>query len=272
MCAMQKTPVDPLTGPIPDQVPLDNAPLVTVLCQVRFPTALYIRDAIPKFQASVRHDYPELRQEQVVEVAVTPSGPPQMTPSSIWRFLDKTRSWTVSVTSDFVTLETKKYTSREDFLHRLRTVMQAASSQLEVSNYNRIGLRYIDQIKGRELSELKELINPALAGLVNENIGDRVEQSLTQTVFNLPKPPKSKMVVHYGMLAKNTTHDPGALRPIAEKSWILDIDLYREFTAEERLGEFDPQHIAEMTRAMSERIYAFFRWATTDKFIQRYKG
>lgn len=262
---------NPLVGRVPSQVPLKNAPLATVLCQIRFPPSLLINETIGKFQSLIQDSYPELRMEQVIEVVMSPSGPPQVQPSPIWRFFDSSRDWTVSVTSSFVSIQTKSYESRDDFIRRLNDVLVSASKSFGIKSYGRVGVRYIDQIRGDELVDLEKLVTPALTGMLNAPFSDCIEQSLSQVVLDLPEPPKAKMFVRYGLVAKDTTYDPGALMPINERSWVLDIDLFREFSDDETLAKFDPETLAETVRKMSERIYSFFRWAVTSEFLSRYR-
>jgi uncharacterized protein (TIGR04255 family) len=63
------------------------------------------------------------------------------------------------------------------------------------------------------------------------------------------------------------TFDPDAIEPVAEASWILDIDMSlsknREFCIEELMSE---------GRCFAERIYTFFRWSVKDDFLRRFGG
>jgi len=61
--------------------------------------------------------------------------------------------------------------------------------------------------------------------------------------------------------------DPAAIEPLAEVSWILDLDMFRP---ESRA--FAPDDVVADARAYAERIYAFFRWAVTEDFLRLYGG
>ena len=61
---MANKPVLPLQGPAPKEIPLPNAPLVSVIAQVRFPTRLAVRnpDRIIGFQDLIGTHYPHLER------------------------------------------------------------------------------------------------------------------------------------------------------------------------------------------------------------------
>ena len=57
---------NPLEAPTPEEVPLNDAPLVRVIAQLRFPEILSVeqREFVAPFQEATRSRYPVLRQEQ----------------------------------------------------------------------------------------------------------------------------------------------------------------------------------------------------------------
>ena len=64
----------PLKGPPPAEVPLENAPLVRVIAQVRYPLIASVenRSFIGPFQEAIRDDYPTLRPEESRSVMLGP--------------------------------------------------------------------------------------------------------------------------------------------------------------------------------------------------------
>src|SRR4051812_9018248 len=119
---MIDTDFDPLFGADPAEIPLPAAPLVTVLGQVRFPeiVSIHHKPFIAGFQELVRTDYPVLRDEVLKAVAFNEHiGTVATSDEVIWRFIDETASWRLTLTSTFLTLETRKYVSRADFIERL---------------------------------------------------------------------------------------------------------------------------------------------------------
>ena len=113
----------PLEGPAPPEIPLPDAPLVSVVAQVRF--AMHLPVGIPArvsaFQEAIGDHYPHLEPHTVAAITVTPSGIAAQSGSEgvvHWRFSDQARDWRITLTPEFITLETHAYKSRDDFIER----------------------------------------------------------------------------------------------------------------------------------------------------------
>lgn len=260
--------MSPLSGPPPAEVPLSNAPLVRVVAQVRFPLIASVdnQDFIAEFQEAIRHDYPVLRPEHSTGVVFGPQGPVSTRKSTVWRFEDTSGQWRVSLAPDFLALESLKYTSRDDFFNRLNQVIATLHKQLDIQVIDRIGVRYIDRIRGDNLRELPNLVTPQVAGIMASNIANAVSLSITESLFDLPDG-SGRVLARWGMVPPNMTIDPAAVEPIDEQSWILDLDAFIEKTR-----PFNIDNILMEARGFSERIYSVFRWVVNDEFLRRYGG
>jgi uncharacterized protein (TIGR04255 family) len=99
---MTKTPEMPLHGPSPREVPLPNAPLVSVIAQVRFPTLLTVRnpDRVAPFQEAIREQYPHLDQQNTIMVVSggAPSAASEPLAVVHWRFADEAADFKWRVT------------------------------------------------------------------------------------------------------------------------------------------------------------------------------
>lgn len=257
--------LDPLVASPPEEVPLRNAPLVRVIAQVRFPEILSIeqRDFVAPFQEAIRSKYPVLRQEQTQGLLFSPGGL-TVKPQTAWRFNDLESHWRVSLTPEFLALETTKYTSRSDFLRRLKEVVEALGEHIEPGQVDRIGLRYIDRITGVAVEEIHRLVRPEVRGISGTIAATHAELSLSESRFNLPN---ARILARWGCLPEGATVDPAAIEPATEKSWILDLDMSSASPM-----HFDVEHVVTEAQRYAERIYTLFRWAVTDEFLSRYGG
>jgi uncharacterized protein (TIGR04255 family) len=257
---------DPLVAPTPTEVPLENAPLVRVIAQVRFPTILAIeqRDFVVPFQEAIRSTYPVLRQEQAQGVLVSPAGVTPVKPQTAWRFADVAGHWRVSLTPEFLAVETTKYTSRVDFLARLRTVVAALDEHAEPKLIDRLGIRYIDRITGAAVDDIANLVRPEVRGITGTPVASRAAHALAETMFELDD---VRMVARWGLLPPGATVDPAAIEPASDKSWILDLDMFNANPI-----PFSVDRVVADAKRFAERIYTFFRWAVTDDFLRRYGG
>jgi uncharacterized protein (TIGR04255 family) len=265
---MAKTPLMPLHGPSPTEVPLPKAPLVSVIAQVRFPMLLTARDPhrVAIFQEAIRDQYPHLDQNTIM---VVPGGAPNAANESAavvhWRFADEAADfkWRVTLAQDFIALETRAYESRQDFMERLETILQTLGETLSPTYMMRFGMRYIDQIKGDQLARIDTLLRKEVLG-VAPCAGPDVRQVITE--FAAPAE-RGELLARWGRLPANMTVDPNLLPPIAEDSWLIDLDV-------SRTGQvtFEAKGIVETARSAAGRVYAVFRWMVTEEFLKAYGG
>jgi uncharacterized protein (TIGR04255 family) len=260
---------NPLTSPPPEEVPLEKAPLVRVIAQVRFPVNLSVdqKDNVGLFQQAMRDEYPILRQEQTSSLAITPQGMIQQ-PSSqiIWVFMDEAENWQVVLTPTALTLDTSRYSSRRDFIRRWEVILTAFNRFFAPQFTERFGLRYVDRLVGQDFQDVPLLLEPKVVGLLAGDFGSHVQQTMNETLFSL-HPDDEILLARWGKIPAGMTFDPAAILPISEPSWILDLDMSRT----ERQN-FNIESLVEEAQRFSERIYTFFRWAVTEEFLQRFGG
>jgi uncharacterized protein (TIGR04255 family) len=256
---------NPFSAPLPPEVELHEAPLVRVIAQLRFPLVVSIenQDFIAPFQEAIRMNYPILRLEQAQELMI---GPSIMAPvgRAIWRFSNTEDNWRVSLSSNFMALETTAYTSRSAFLARFKDLLAALYEHIKLKVVDRLGLRYIDRVTYPALDDIAMLVRKEVLGVIGTSLADKAYLSMSETIFDLQN---AQLLARWGTLPRNATVDPSALEPLDEASWILDLDMFST-----NARSFDVEKLLHETRLFSERLYTFFRWAVTDEFLQRYKG
>ncbi len=258
----------PLDGPPPSEVPLENAPLIRVIAQVRFPLIASIerRDYIGAFQEAIRGTYGVLRPEYARSFSIGPRGPMETRTSTIWRFQNGSDDWRVSLAPDFLALETTKYTSRQDLVERLEFVLRALAEHINPNNIDRLGVRYIDRVSGELLTDLPKLVRPEVAGILATPLARFAGHSITESVFKLPSI-GGKVSTRWGLVPGEGTVDPGAIEPMPKESWLFDVDAFKQETQ-----PLDVDTIVQQARSLAERVYSIFRWATNDEFLRRFGG
>jgi uncharacterized protein (TIGR04255 family) len=261
---------NPLIGQPPPEVPLPSAPLVRVIAQVRFGLVVSIekREFIAGFQEAIREEYAVLRQETASNLLVNVRGQAdvEVRTNTVWRFHDLERRWRVTLAADFMALETSHYTSRADFLERFARLLAALEQHVKPGVLDRLGVRYIDRITGAPLEALATYLRPALLGALGTAVREHARVAVSEGLFDLPEE-GGQMRARWGVLPANATVDPNAIEPVEERSWVLDIDAFSQGERSFVAGE-----ITQQARALTERIYAFFRWSVTDDFLKYYGG
>lgn len=267
----------PFSGAQVNEVQLSNAPLVKVLTQLRFPGALgkLAGDSLDATLGEVFSDagYPLLERGQQATVELTPDGPRVRAGDRVLTFSSANRQWRVSLTSEFVTLETSQYKHRDDFLVRLLAVVDTLQKVMTIPGVGRIGYRYINRVEDITAKDSSKLLREQFHGGTAVPEGQaRLMTSISEVLFSFDddkvhgQVPRDGLVARWGMLQAGQVVDP-SIEPVDKASWTLDIDAFRQANA-----AFDREAIEEEVRRVSERAYRFFRWVVTDDFMTRFGG
>lgn len=264
---------DPLLGQPPERVQLGAAPLVRVLGQVRFAKIIKISSEqhIGDFQEAVRETFPFLERDmaQSIQLDFDGGGVQRSTfEEVIWRLFDPTKQWRVSLNPSALTLETFRYTSRQEFLKRFRFLIDALARTIRPTVATRVGFRYVNRLdQPQDIRDLHELVYQDILGLLSASLRDKVELTISQAQCTTRE---GRLLVRWGMLPAGATHDPENAPPVNARSWMLDIDSFTTtglptdgFHADALIGKVD---------TMANRAYAFFRWSTTKTFLERFGG
>lgn len=243
-------------------------PLVRVLTQVRF---VPVFDAasegqVGRFQRALVARYPRASEdvELAIALGLDPSKPPSATPKNLWRFSDLEGAWRVSLTTDFVTLETSRYEGHQDFFARLNEVVAAVQDHLAPPLVTRVGVRYVQRMDGpADLGQLRELIRPEVLG-ISALAGDDAEVRLDLTTAQFGLNGGVVMLGKWGVVPEGFMLDLD-VAPVPKSSWLLDLD-----TFDEAQGPFEATEINERALDYSRRQYRFFRWAVEPAFLRRF--
>jgi uncharacterized protein (TIGR04255 family) len=134
------------------------------VCELRFPTILELENNPPvKLQAKLRKNYPHYEPQERLKIGTTERIPSQ----HLYLFRSKKKTWTVSIHSGAISLETTSYTEFEEFYERLMKLLEESKSIIDSDFFTRIGLRYINTIPIED-GDLNGWINPALVSILTE--------------------------------------------------------------------------------------------------------
>jgi uncharacterized protein (TIGR04255 family) len=255
---------NPLTAPPPAEMPLARAPLEKVIAQINFPEILQITnpDKVAPFQECLRKMYPFLKKEsihQFVEVGGSFSTASQ----AVWRLTDGTGSWTVSLATNFLGIETTHYTSRADFLARIGDAIGALEEVFEPPEASRLGIRYIDRVKDLNLSDIALMLRSEVKGITGLPFANSAQIAITESRFDLEE---GILLARWGHLSENSCHDQ-ALEPVDQPSWVLDLDMFTS-----KPIKFSRSAILECSESYAKRIYTFFRWAVNSDFLSHFES
>jgi uncharacterized protein (TIGR04255 family) len=233
-------------------------PLVEVICQLRFARLLKIESELPvAFQEALRHDYPKLREVKSAGLPDPVANAIGIQPNvitSTFEFVDRDDIWKVSLTSTFLAISTVQYTRWEDFLARLRSVLDVLATVYGVSRFTRVGLRYRDLISpsqvGMKNQQWGKFVRPELLGeLVDRDFEFAVKHASRQLVLSLDYDRASVRLSHGILKAEDEDAN-------VESCYLIDADFYTEHETERA----DAENCLARFNGESGRL---FRWCIT---------
>jgi uncharacterized protein (TIGR04255 family) len=182
----------------------------------------------------------------------------------VWRFHDKADQWRVSLSTEFVALETTLYPGRDAFLARFKAVLAALNESASPAIYDRLGVRYVNRVTGPALDDIGTLVRPEVLGIAGTEFSAELGHSLTESTFLAGH---GRLNVRWGRLPKGATPDPTAVPPLKDPSWLLDLDM---FTVAQQ--DFEVDAVLAKARSFSSTIYSVFRWSVEEEFLRRFGG
>lgn len=147
-----------LDVPPKESVEFERNTIRTAVCEVRFPTILDLETKPPSaLQKLLRREYPNYEVHERADFALMEKLPGHIR----YVFADRKGKWTVSLSSQTLSLETVAYRNFEDFIERLSSLLSNASELIDSDFFTRVGVRYINHIPVND-GELRGWINDSL--------------------------------------------------------------------------------------------------------------
>lgn len=243
--------------------------LEQVICQLQFPTILKVDTVVPsEFQERIRHKFPVYQQSNEGDNFPILDGISQLIPRELldsfpirgnlrYQFLSGDRSWTISLTRDFVALSTGRYTCWEEFREYMKLISQALIDVYAPAYFSRVGLRYQNVIDRKKLnladSSWQDLIAGYVLGLLaKEDVAESIGEHRNTTSFALNSQDDYVRLEH-GLIsvADSQPRDHG---------YLLDNDLFsdKEMPA-------DAEYLAEKLDNYNAANRRLFNWCITDQ-------
>jgi uncharacterized protein (TIGR04255 family) len=264
--------IDTLPRYEPEQ--LKNAQLALVVAQIRFPPVLSIQTddkSLARLQDLLRDRYPYLSIGQQLGLNIGLQGvEQQQAMGKIYQFADADREWMVSLTVNSVALEARRYTDYDDFSERIMRLMAAVKDIYRIQVRQRIGLRYINEIRHPEASTITDwtpLLRHELLGLAaNSDIAPAIKSSAQELSLNLPD---GALTIRHGYLERGTTVAPlpGDAPGDEGPFYLLDLDAF-----DEQNQNLDDRTLDKLFRSYNYTLFQLFRWLVQDPLYDYLKG
>lgn len=252
------------------QVPVtvfERPPLILTLCQVRFTEVLRVADqvAVAKFQEAIQGDFPIPVPADEMELQVQVGGTnARFQQDRLWAFTDTEDVWRLVLTQTFLSLETRSYDNFDDFLGRLRKALIAFTNHFSPALVTRIGLRYINEIRGNGV-DWSDIINAhLLSPLAVEELRDSIQRVVQEIVLQFPA--NRGITVRHGLFPGGTTVQPRPEEAFlgANPFYLLDFDAF----STRSLQKMDIDAICAQAGEFNQAIHALFRWSITSEYAE----
>jgi uncharacterized protein (TIGR04255 family) len=219
-------------------IPLRQAPLREVICQVRFSPIFRIATELPSdLQDRIRAWFPN-------------AGVAEESDPHLYKFLSKDAGWSFRVGPEAFTLSTLRYTVWKEFGDYLTTTQEGMQQVYRIPEYKRVGLRYVNMFTlantgCKSLAELSEILRPELTLSLQTHVVADASEAATYLLLDEAG---GKLAMRTG--ASSSAEDGGP-------ATFLDLDFYVE-------GPLSTDGLTERCEEYHDAIYRAFRWALNE--------
>lgn len=249
-----------------------NAPLEYVACEIRVPTAprLVREDTFEALTEELAELLPIPDQEQVQTLTVIGGKDGGVETERRYRFLNRERTTSAVVARNAITVETTDYREFSDFRSLVLTVVQAVAATTKVVGIERVGLRYIDEIRVpvpiEDANDWRGWISDEVLGVLS--LTDGYHTDSFQTVLRLAGDDSTGIVLRYAAMSGGGVVGDGPLRRRAPAGagpfFVIDTDSYR-LSAGADMEDFLQDTVAGILDLIHKPVGLLFHRAITDR-------
>jgi len=145
--------------------------LILVLTEIKFAPILTLENMIPAIQEELRRKgFPAYSNSVLHRFQLGANAEPSFQTTSRWVFTSKDALETVTITTDSVVVQSTEYSTFENFLEIIKSVVDVLASIAEPNFADRIGLRYVDAVSDVGDS-MPDYFNESVLSFTAEDLG-----------------------------------------------------------------------------------------------------
>ena len=251
--------------PESDRVLYKKNPLVEVICQLRFPTILRIREGhLADFQDRIRKDYPIYTlQEPSIDIPQLPKELATMLErvniaipggQSVHKFSTADSTRFISLSQDFLAVAEINYERWETFRAEIERAERSLREIYDPAFYSRVGLRYRNVISRQLLGiadvAWQDLLQPHItAELGDKALSSSVVKTQTSAIIRIPEIAGAQIMLIHGLTKQQGSE---------ENCYGIDAD----FSIARKEGIHEPFELLDKFNRLAGRL---FSWAITKK-------
>jgi uncharacterized protein (TIGR04255 family) len=247
-----------------------NPLVVLVALEVRHPaTSSIARAAQTKIKQLLAREVPLLRTATMVNVQATAGAAPDVTTERAPRYVSRDQTTAVTFRSEAVVIETTRHEGYKRLRDLAALVFEARQAVEPVDGVERLGLRYINEIRvpenGNGTASWEPWVDPTLLGpsLVGSRLGLEVEW---QGIAVFDNGPDKSIVLRYGPREGYAVDPAGDLKrpaPPPGPFFLMDIDSF--WTPSGDVPEFDVQALLTACDDLHKPVRTLFESLITER-------
>lgn len=249
-----------------------NAPVVLVTMEIRHPPAELTPSQSQALKRLLAKRLPIERAGQQMSVTISASGTaPASTVDHFARYLNRESTAAAAIRKQSILVETSAYSGWNDFLGLLLLVVEARTQISSIIGIERVGLRYIDEVRIHPTSatsvDWSQWINGSLLGPQSDApVGLPLAEWQGAAVYRESQPGRS-LVLRYGPrlgyavdpnsdLRRVRTVEPGAF-------FLMDIDSF--WTPSGTIPEYNREQLLSIYEDLHRPVRILFEDMITDR-------
>ncbi|NRQ36621.1 TIGR04255 family protein [Nonomuraea sp. NN258] len=258
-----------------------NPPLQLVVAEVRYPASPRLRheDTLDRLRLALEDILPIQRREQTVELEITDEGSQTSRTLELFRLTNRESTISAAITQGATIFESTFYTEFSEFRRLIRRVLEVLADQSLIPAIERLGLRYIDEIrvpgKIRDAADWSEWVSPelvAMAGPWRDNAARSFQSVVTYSIGpDMGMNFRCIAAEGPGVFVKGTV-----LKPRRQKAsgpyFVLDIDSYWEASETSEARKFDVEGTVELFDRLHAPTGKRFQDALNDRSRAVFRG
>lgn len=248
-----------------------NAPVVLVAIEARHsPTPPLSTQAHARAKKLLDQVCPIYRPSTVTTITASNGNPPEVTNEEVPRFMSRDRSLAVSLGATAVTVETTNHERYEQLRAVLELAVEARQAVEPVDGLDRLGLRYIDEIRVPELGDSQtawaDWVDESLVGPCSlaDSLSLAVQQ--WQGAIRFATEAGNTVVLRYGPRDGYAVDPSGDLKrptPPPGPFFLLDVDSF--WIAGDVVPPFELERVLALADELHGPVRSLFESLITDR-------
>lgn len=256
--------------------PYPNAPAALVAFEIRYPQTDGDRHQMRAMGTYLRDSLPISKVERIQEMQLSATSTPETKSIELTRFQSRDRTSSASFWPDRVVVETTSYPGYSSFRELIEKVVSAVGSCIAPAGFERIGLRFIDEVRPPVEPiglEWRDWVAPELIGPAALNFQGGIPEAWQGAVqFNVSN--GVGVVLRYGPRNGYAVNPDGALRRPTTATYaacfVFDSDSF--WAATDTIPEFEPSSIMSLCDDLHRPLKEVFEQLVTDRLRTYMQG